>query len=346
MANLLEIKGLSTYFYTEDGVVRAVDGVDLSLAQGETLCVVGESGSGKSVTSLSVMGLIERPGRIVAGEVLFDGTDLVKVPASEMKKLRGNRIAMIFQQPQSSLNPVFRVGDQIAEALKIHRGMNRDEAAREAVELLRRVGIPEAERRATQYPHEMSGGMAQRVMIAMALACTPDMLIADEPTTALDVTIQAQILDLMRELKQKTGVSILLITHDMGVVAEMADRVAVMYAGRIQEDGPVGDIFARPLHPYTVGLLNSIPVLGDIRDELAVIPGQPPHLANLPAGCRFAPRCLARVVNNLERCTQEEPDLLPVAEHRRVRCWLYHPDHRPDGEIRMGYEPAEQTLPG
>ncbi len=300
MSNLLEIRDLHTYFYTEDGIIKAVDGVDLSIVRGETLCIVGESGSGKSVTALSVMRLIELPGRIVKGEILFDGNSLMEYSGHQMNQIRGDRIAMIFQQPQSSLNPVFRVGKQIAEAQQIHRGLSRQEAEEQAIALLQLVGIPEPERRARQYPHEMSGGMAQRVMIAMALACTPDLLIADEPTTALDVTIQAQILDLMRGLRDKMEVAIILITHDMGVVAEMADRVAVMYAGRIQERARAKDLFAEPRHPYTVGLLSSIPMLGQVKEELAVIPGSPAQPINLPPGCRFAPRCLARVANKLD----------------------------------------------
>jgi peptide/nickel transport system ATP-binding protein len=262
-----------------------------------------------------------------------------------MTHIRGNRISMIFQQPQSSLNPVFKIGDQIAEVLDIHRSLGKEEGRERAISLLRLVGIPEPERRSEQYPHEMSGGMAQRVMIAMALACLPELLIADEPTTALDVTIQAQILDLMRELREKMEVSIVLITHDMGVIAEMADHVNVMYAGRIQEEASVKEIFANPLHPYTVGLLGSIPVLGEVKGALAVIPGSPAQPLNLPPGCRFANRCLARVANHLEICTQQEPDLIPISDKRRVRCWLYHPDYHPEGDIDLGYgHAAEMTL--
>jgi len=337
--HILEIRNLRTYFYTEDGIVKAVDGVDIELKQGETLGIVGESGSGKSVTSLSIMRLIDTPGRIVEGEIWFGGQNLLELPESEMVHIRGNRISMIFQQPQSSLNPVFKIGDQIAEVLDIHRSLGREEGRERAVSLLRLVGISEPERRAEQYPHEMSGGMAQRVMIAMALACLPELLIADEPTTALDVTIQAQILDLMRELREKMEVSIILITHDLGVVAEMVDRVNVMYGGRIQETANVRDLFMMPLHPYTVGLIGSIPVLGEVKEELAVIPGSPAQPINLPPGCRFAPRCLARVANSLEICTEEEPELFPIAEGRTIRCWLYHPDYQPAaiGEIDLGY---------
>ncbi len=338
--NILEIRDLRTHFFTEEGVVKAVDGIDLDLKQGETLGIVGESGSGKSVTSLSVMRLIDSPGRIVSGEIWFGGQNLLDLPEGEMVHIRGNRISMIFQQPQSSLNPVFKIGDQIAEVLDIHRSLGQDEGRERAVALLRLVGIPEPERRAEQYPHEMSGGMAQRVMIAMALACLPELLIADEPTTALDVTIQAQILDLMRELRERMEVAIIVITHDMGVIAEMVDRVAVMYAGRIQEEAPVEELFGRPMHPYTVGLLGSIPVLGQVKEELAVIPGSPAQPINLPPGCRFAPRCPTRVVNGLQVCTEEEPDIYPLGEGRWVRCWLYHPDYLPERPIDFGYGTA------
>lgn len=339
MSNLLEIRDLRTYFYTAQGTVKAVDGVNLSVAEGETLCIVGESGSGKSVTSLSILGLISHPGRILSGEIIFDGDDLLKKSKREMRSIRGNRISMIFQQPRTSLNPVFRVGNQISETLQHHRGLDRSEASKEAVRLLHAVGISDPERRARQFPHEMSGGMAQRVMIAMALAGEPDVLIADEPTTALDVTIQAQILDLMRELQERTGVATILITHDMGVVAEMADRVAVMYAGQIQEEAPAKDLFAEPRHPYTVGLLGSIPVLGEAKEDLAVIPGQPLVPLNLPEGCRFASRCPARIANQLEICTEEEPPLINVDDEHAVRCWLYHPEYAPEGDtIDMGYD--------
>jgi peptide/nickel transport system ATP-binding protein len=334
---ILEVKNLRTYFQTEEGIVKAVDGVDIKLSQGETLGIVGESGSCKSVMSLSIMRLIDLPGRIVNGEIWFGGRDLLKIPEREMVHIRGNRISMIFQHPQSSLNPVFKIGDQIAEVLDIHRSLGKDESRERAIALLRLVGIPEPERRAGQYPHEMSGGMAQRVMIAMALACLPELLIADEPTTALDVTIQAQILDLMRELREKMEVGIILITHDLGVIAEMADRVNVMYAGRIQEEAPVDELFARPLHPYTVGLLGSIPVLGEVKDKLAVIPGSPAQSLDPPPGCRFAARCRARVANQLAICTQVEPPLIPVGEGRKVRCWLYDPRYHPAGEIDLGY---------
>jgi len=320
---LLEVKNLKTYFFTEDGVVKAVDGIDFEVYPGEVYGLVGESGCGKSVTSLSAMRLISKPGRVVEGEVLFDGQDLLKLTESEMTHVRGNRISMIFQQPQTALNPVFKVGDQIAEVLNIHQDLGKETGWKRAIELLKMVGIPEAERRASSFPHELSGGMAQRVMIAMALACVPELLIADEPTTALDVTIQAQILDLMRDLRNKVGASVILITHDLGVIAEMAERVGVMYAGRIVEQADVKTLFAKPMHPYTQGLMGSIPVLGKIKERLDVIPGSVPNLINLPVGCRFAPRCRARLDYQLQACTDIEPDLNEIAPGHLVRCWLY-----------------------
>lgn len=320
---LLDIHGLKTYFYTEDGVVKAVDGVDIKVKRGETLGIVGESGCGKSVTSLSVMRLIGAPGKITEGEILFDGRDLLKLSEQQMTKIRGNRISMIFQQPTTCLNPVFKIGDQVAEVLDIHQSLGREAGWKRAIELLRMVGIPEPQKRVNSYPHEISGGQAQRVMIAMALACAPELLIADEPTTALDVTIQAQILDLMRGLREKTGTSIILITHDMGVIAEMAERVVVMYAGQIVEEAEVKTLFAHPLHPYTQGLLGSIPVLGKVRERLDVIPGSVPNLLNPPPGCHFEPRCemckgLAR-----ERCKAEVPPLREIEPDHFVRTWLY-----------------------
>jgi peptide/nickel transport system ATP-binding protein len=320
---LLEVRGLRTSFHTRDGVVKAVDGIDFSVDRGEVLGLVGESGCGKSVTSLSILRLVAKPGRIEAGEILFDGTDLLGLDADAMRKIRGEQIAMVFQQPTSSLNPVWDVGRQVGEVLEIHRNMKRAAARERALELLKMVGIPDPERRLRSYPHELSGGMAQRVMIAMALACEPDLLIADEPTTALDVTIQAQILDLMRHLREETGSAIILITHDLGVVAEMCDRVAVMYAGEIVEQTDVRTLFRDPRHPYTRGLIGSIPVVGDIRDELAVIPGNVPNLIDLPPYCRFAPRCTARVEAGLQRCTVDHPELREIAPAHDVRCFLY-----------------------
>jgi oligopeptide/dipeptide ABC transporter ATP-binding protein len=321
---LLEVKGLKTSFYTRDGVVRAVDGIDFHVDRGEIMGLVGESGCGKSVTSLSILRLVARPGRIDAGEILFDGQDLLTLSDDAMRRIRGDRISMIFQQPTSSLNPVWDVGRQIEEVLRIHRGMKGTAAQDRAAELLRMVGIPDPARRLKAFPHELSGGMAQRVMIAMALACEPELLIADEPTTALDVTIQAQILDLMRNLRDETGTAIILITHDLGVVAEMCDRVAVMYAGEIVEHTDVTSLFRRPLHPYTKGLIGSIPVVGDVKDELAVIPGNVPNLVDLPKGCRFAPRCAARIEEDVRIADEVHPSLLPVGPGHEVRCWLYH----------------------
>jgi oligopeptide/dipeptide ABC transporter ATP-binding protein len=321
---LLEVKGLRTSFHTRDGVVRAVDGIDFHVDRGEIMGLVGESGCGKSVTSLSIMRLVATPGQIEAGQVLFDGQDLLTLSTDQMRRIRGDRISMVFQQPQSSLNPVWDVGRQIAEVLEIHRGMKRGAARNRALELLRMVGIPDPARRLDAFPFELSGGMAQRVMIAMALACEPELLIADEPTTALDVTIQAQILDLMRNLRDETGTAIILITHDLGVVAEMCDRVAVMYAGEIVEHTDVTTLFRRPKHPYTRGLIESIPVVGQVKDELSVIPGNVPSLIDLPKGCRFAPRCLTRIEENVTLATEVHPELLPVATGHDVRCWVYH----------------------
>ena len=320
---LLEVKNLKTHFFTEYGVVHAVDGVDFVVYPGEILGLVGESGCGKSVTSLSVMRLISQPGKILEGEILLDGTDLLKLSESEMMKVRGNRISMIFQQPQTALNPVFKVGDQIAEVLSIHQDFGKEAGHERAVELLKMVGIPEAERRAESYPHELSGGMAQRVMIAMALACVPELLLADEPTTALDVTIQAQILDLVLEMRKNLGTSVILITHDLGVIAEMAERVAVMYAGEIVEQAESIELFDNPLHPYTQGLIGSIPILGKIKERLDVIPGSVPNLVDPKPGCRFAPRCAARVKYGLKICDDLDPRLEDVKPDHLVRCWLY-----------------------
>jgi peptide/nickel transport system ATP-binding protein len=325
---LLEVDDLTTYFFTRDGVVRAVEGVSFRVMRGEVLAIVGESGCGKSVTSLSIMRLIASPpGRTVRGRVLFEGRDLLALPEPEMRKIRGNAISMIFQEPMTSLNPVLTIGRQVAEALVLHRGMSREQALARSIELLREVRIPAPERRANQYPHQLSGGMRQRVMIAMALACAPRLLIADEPTTALDVTIQAQILDLMRELSQKTGAAIVLITHDLGVVAEMAERVVVMYAGRKVEEASVADLFARPRHPYTRGLLDSIPKLRGAgvgnagergtRRRLAEIAGTVPSLSEPITGCAFAPRCHFATA----RCRAESPVLEEKAAAHFAACW-------------------------
>jgi len=317
---LLAVEDLKTWFFTRDGVVRAVDGVSFTIGRGETLAIVGESGCGKSVTSLSILRLIASPpGRTVGGRVMFEGRDLLGLSAAQMRAIRGDAISMIFQEPMTSLNPVLTIGRQIGEVVSLHRGLSREEAARRALEMLRLVRMPEAERRIGQYPHELSGGMRQRVMIAMALACEPRLLIADEPTTALDVTIQAQILDLMRELKTRTGAAIVLITHDLGVVAEMAQRVVVMYAGRKVEEASVGDLFARPRHPYTRGLLDSMPKLREQREarRLTEIPGTVPSLMEPIPGCTFAPRCPFAT----EECRREFPPLEEKAPGHFAACW-------------------------
>jgi peptide/nickel transport system ATP-binding protein len=321
---LLEVKNLKTYFFTDEGVVRAVDGVDLYIRQGETLGVVGESGCGKSVTALSIMKLIPQPpGKIVEGEMNYNGVNLVDLPASRMRKIRGKEISMIFQEPMTSLNPVFTCGEQIAEALRLHEGLGRRDAMDKTVEMLKLVHIPNAERRVKEYPHQLSGGMRQRIMIAMALSCNPKLLIADEPTTALDVTIQAQILELLNELKSKLRMAVMLITHDMGVIAETAQRVVVMYAAKIAEEAPVGELFKEPLHPYTQGLLRSIPridLAATERRRLETIPGTVPTLrGEIAPGCRFAPRC--PFVKSV--CTEKDPVLKEVKPGHKVSCWLY-----------------------
>jgi len=320
---VLEISGLRTWFFTADGIVKAVDGVDLYLDVGETIGLVGESGSGKSVSMFSALRLVDQPGRIVAGSVEVLGEDVLAMTRKQLRAMRGDRVSMIFQQPNSSLNPCYRVDRQIAEVYAIHDRTRRKVGEAKAVEMLERVGIPDPHKRARSFPHQLSGGMAQRVMIAMALAASPDILIADEPTTALDVTIQAQILDLMLQLQREIGMAMVLITHDLGVVAESPSRVAVMYAGQIVEEAPTSELFREPLHPYTRGLMDSVPVIGRRVDELAVIPGRVPNLINLPGGCRFAPRCAARIEAGLEQCTQDVPALVEVAPRRRVRCFLH-----------------------
>ncbi len=316
----MEIKNLRTYFYTEEGTVKAVDGLDLTLHEGETLAVVGESGCGKSVTSLSILGLVVTPpGKIEEGEILFHGEDLLRKSEKEMRKIRGNEISMIFQEPLTSLNPVFTVGRQIMETLTLHRGMDKRAAHAEAVRLLAQVGIPNPEKAVNDYPHQLSGGMRQRVMIAMALSCEPRILIADEPTTALDVTIQAQILRLLADMKRQTRTSIILITHDLGIVAQVAENVVVMYAGQAVEYGDVNAIFADPLHPYTEGLLKSIPKIGEKRERLYSIEGMVPSQKNYPKGCRFAPRCEYAT----QKCHERKPELMTRQDGRRVRCWRY-----------------------
>ncbi|MCL5677081.1 MAG: ABC transporter ATP-binding protein [Firmicutes bacterium] len=344
MERLLDIENLKTYFHTEDGIVPAVDGVSFGLDKGETLGVVGESGCGKSVTSLSVMRLIPTPpGEFRGGRILFRGEDLLKKSEAELRRIRGNEISMIFQEPMTSLNPVFTIGDQIAEAIQLHQGKSRKEAMERAAEMLRLVGIPAPEKRIHEYPHQLSGGMRQRAMIAMALSCEPALLIADEPTTALDVTIQAQILELMKKLKRELGMAIMLITHDLGVVAEMCERVVVMYAGKVVEEADVVSLFQKPLHPYTEGLLKSIPRLDTARggvaatgaaisaagveqasrggrERLHVIEGVVPNPQRLPSGCRFHPRCPYAQ----EVCRTQEPPLLEAGPGRQVACWLHN----------------------
>ena len=320
--SLLDILNLKTYFQVRGGLLKAVDDVSLSLGQGQTLGLVGESGCGKSVTASSVMGLVPMPpGYIAGGEILFDGIDLLKLPESKMRKIRGNKISMIFQEPMTSLNPVFTVGDQVGEVIRLHKKHTRQETREMVIDAFRQVGIPAPETRFREYPHQMSGGMRQRVVIAMALACDPKLMIADEPTTALDVTIQAQILELMNKLKNETGASILFITHDLGVIAEMAQRVAVMYAGQLVEEADVEAIFEDPKHPYTRGLLQSIPVLGTKKKQqrLQTISGVVPSLFTLPAGCLFQDRCSER----MSICDQVPPQIIDLGNGHTVRCHLY-----------------------
>ena len=322
MARLLEVKDLTTHFFTQDGVVKAVDGISYYLDEGETLGIVGESGCGKSVSALSIMRLVaDPPGKTIAGEVFFEGEDILKVDDSEMRRIRGNRIAMVFQEPMTSLNPVLTIGRQITETLELHQKMNKNQARDRAAELLNMVGIPESTRRLKDYPHQFSGGMRQRVMIAMALSCGPKLIIADEPTTALDVTIQAQILELMQDLSTELGTAMIIITHNLGVVARYASRVNVMYAGKIIETGTAKDIYGNPSHPYTLGLLNSVPRLDAIeKKKLDPIEGLPPDLIDLPPGCSFAPRCKFAY----ERCFQETPVLSEVSDKHESACWRAH----------------------
>ncbi|RAP77044.1 ABC transporter ATP-binding protein [Paenibacillus montanisoli] len=335
---ILQIRNLTTGFMSEKGLAKATDRVSIELEKGQTLCIVGESGSGKSVTAMSVMRLIDYAGGIIAdGEVLFNGQDLVKKKQSEMLKIRGNLITMIFQDPMSALNPVFTVGDQISEALRIHKGLKKQEAWMQSIDMLRRVGIPAPEIRVKQYPYELSGGMCQRVVIAMALACNPELLIADEPTTALDVTVQAQILDLLLQLKNEFRMSMLLITHDMGVAAEVADRIAVMYAGTVVEEGTVREIFEQPRHPYTIGLLKSIPGLeGERGGELYTIKGSIPPLSQLPKGCRFHPRCPYA----MDICRHKEPEMHESPTGHKAACFL---DEADGSDPRPGAAKSQET---
>ncbi|SDC36367.1 peptide/nickel transport system ATP-binding protein [Pelagirhabdus alkalitolerans] len=330
---ILEVKDLQTSFFTEKFEVKAVDGVNFAVPKGKTLGIVGESGSGKSITSLSVLRLIQDPGKIKGGEILFKGENLLDKSEAQMRKIRGNEISMIFQEPMTSLNPVYTVGQQISEAYMIHQNMSKKEAMLRSTEMLELVGIPSPKQRVKQYPHELSGGMRQRVMIAMALACDPELLIADEPTTALDVTIQAQILELMKDLQDRLGMSIIMITHDLGVVAETCDYVAVMYMGKVVEYASVTDLFKNPKHPYTVGLLNSLPRhdvdLGDV--ELNVIKGSVPSPDNIPTGCRFAPRCPFAS----DICHEKLPHLEQSEEGNQIRCWIYTDEWDGDPEVNV-----------
>ena len=327
---LLKVEGLKTHFFVDGSVVRAVDRVDLEIFRGEVFGLVGESGCGKTVTALSIMGLIDEPGRIIEGDVIFDGISLGAITEDELNQIRGRRISLIFQDPQARLNPVFTVGSQLAEIFQVQYREPRQAAFERSVQLLHAVGIPDPQDRVHAYPHELSGGQAQRVMIAMALALEPELIIADEPTTALDVTIQAQILDLMRAMRVERSTAIILITHDLGVIAGMADRVAVMYAGQIVEQAKADDLYEKPRHPYTQGLLASIPY-GVDEGSLTSIPGSPPDPGNLPTGCRYAPRCEARVEYGLKICDVNLPSLQPSSPEHSVRCWLYQsaPGHEP-----------------
>ena len=315
---LLSVNKLKTHFLTPEGVIRAVDDVSFKIDKGKVLGLVGESGCGKSVTALSLMRLVPQPGRIISGEIFFDGRDLLKLGNEEIRKLRGNRMAMVFQDPMTSLNPVFTIGNQISEIFRVHKGLKRSEAMNKAQFLLQRVGIPDPLRRIKEYPHQLSGGMKQRVMIAMAISCEPSLIIADEPTTALDVTIQAQILRLLRELIETSNTALILISHDLGVIAEMADEVAIMYAGKIVEYTNTADLFAAPLHPYTIGLLQSIPRGEEKKKRLQTIEGSVPRLTDLPKGCMFNPRCKYVV----EQCRRDEPELVDAGGGHLVRCWI------------------------
>lgn len=318
--NLVEFRNLKTYFYTEGGVVKAVNDVSFNIREGETIAIVGESGCGKSVTAMSMIKLVPTPpGKIISGDVLFEGKSILKLSDEELRDIRGNKISVIFQEPMTSLNPVFTVGNQIDEAIILHQKLSKSQAKAKSIEMLKLVGIPRAEEIYSSYPHELSGGMRQRVMIAMALSCNPKLLIADEPTTALDVTIQAQILDLMRNIKAKLNTSIMLITHDLGVVAEMADYVVVMYAGKVVEEAPVLELFKNPMHPYTIGLLNSKPPINKEVKRLYSIPGQVPNPVNMPENCYFCKRCEKKI----DRCEKEQPQLIEVSKGHKVSCWLY-----------------------
>ncbi|MEF2290619.1 peptide ABC transporter ATP-binding protein [Virgibacillus dokdonensis] len=327
---ILDIKDLQTSFYLDDFEVKAVDGVSFKLPKGKTIGIVGESGSGKSITALSILRLLDHPGKVKGGEINFKGRDLTTLTDKEIRQIRGNEISMIFQEPMTSLNPVYTIGQQIRETLKVHQGLGKENGTKKAIELLKLVGIPSPDKRVKQYPHELSGGMRQRVMIAMALACNPDLLIADEPTTALDVTIQAQILDLINDLQDRLGMSVIMITHDLGVVAETCDYVAVMYGGKVVEYQDVKSLFKNPKHPYTVGLLKSIPRHDTDVDELEPIRGSVPSPKDMPKGCRFAPRCPFAT----ELCMEELPSLDHVEGESEVRCWIYTDRWDGDAEVK------------
>ncbi|GAF67149.1 ABC transporter ATP-binding protein [Bacillus sp. TS-2] len=338
--NIIDVRNLQTSFFTSALEVKAVDGVSFSVPKGKTLGIVGESGSGKSITSLSILRLIQNPGKIVGGEVLFNGENLLSKSESQMRKIRGNDISMIFQEPMTSLNPVYTVGQQISESFQIHEKLGKKEALKRSVDMLKLVGIPSPEKRVHQYPFELSGGMRQRVMIAIALACNPQLLIADEPTTALDVTIQAQILELMKDLQERLGMSIILITHDLGVVAESCDYVAVMYCGKVVEYASVKDLFRDPKHPYTVGLLNSLPRHDeDVEGELEIIPGSVPNPSELPKGCRFAPRCPFAT----DLCREKLPDLEEDENGNQIRCWIYSDEWDGDPEVSVNEKRTSQS---
>lgn len=317
---IFQIKGLKTQFFTSKGIVPAVDGVDITVKKGEAVGVVGESGCGKSMTAMSVMQLLQYPGRVVDGQILLDGEDLLKKTKKEMDDIRGNRISMIFQEPMTSLNPVYTIGKQVSEAILTHENVTKEEAKKRTIDIFRKVGIPEPEKRYSVYPHQLSGGLRQRVMIGMAMVCNPQLMIADEPTTALDVTIEAQILYLMNRLQKEQGTAIVMITHNLGVVAESCDYVYVMYAGKIMEEAPVRELFKNPMHPYTFGLMNSIPKMTETKEHLYTIKGLVPNLLHLPKGCRFCPRC----DKAMKICTMYQPDLYETEQGHKVRCFLYN----------------------
>ena len=326
--SIFEIRGLKTQFFTSKGVVPAVDGVDITVRKGEAVGLVGESGCGKSMTAMSVMQLLKKPGRVVDGTIKLNGEDLLKMNKKEINDIRGNRISMIFQEPMTALNPVYTIGKQAMEALMIHQKISKEEAKAKVIDMFAKVGIPEPEKRFSVYPHQLSGGLRQRVMIAMAMICNPELMIADEPTTALDVTIEAQILYLMNQLQKEVGTAVIMITHNLGVVAESCDYVYVMYAGKIMEEAPVKELFKNPLHPYTFGLMNSIPKMTEVKTHLYTIKGMVPNLLNLPQGCRFCPRC----DKAMKICTMYQPDLYELEDGHKVRCFLYNKEVMESGK--------------